>query len=63
VIEEAELLRVHLTTGETGLEQRSDILIDQIRAIDASRLLRKLGEASPSIMAQIGANLQVLLAM
>ncbi|HET6399929.1 MAG TPA: type II toxin-antitoxin system PemK/MazF family toxin [Candidatus Kapabacteria bacterium] len=63
VIEEADLLRVHLAPGPTGLEQRSDVLIDQIRAIDTSRLLRRLGEADRSAMEQIKSNIQVLLGM
>jgi mRNA interferase MazF len=63
VIEEADLLRVHLDPGVTGLEQRSDVLIDQVRAIDATRLLRRLGEADRSTLEQIKSNIQVLLAM
>ena len=63
VIEEANLLRVHLNPGPTGLEERSDVLIDQIRAIDTSRLLRKLGEADSLILDQIKSNIQVILAL
>jgi mRNA interferase MazF len=63
VIEEADLLRVHLDPGVTGLEQRSDVLIDQVRAIDTTRLLRRLGEADRSTLEQIKSNIQVLLAM
>lgn len=63
VIEEADVLRVHLDPGDTGLEQRSDVLIDQVRAIDTTRLLRRLGEADFSIVEQINANIQILLAM
>jgi mRNA interferase MazF len=61
VIEEADLLRVHLDPGRTGLEQRSDVLIDQVRAIDTSRLLRRLGETDALILEQIKDNIQVLL--
>jgi mRNA interferase MazF len=39
----ASLLRVHLKHGEAGLAQDSDILIDQIRAIDNSRLTAQIG--------------------
>lgn len=63
VIEEANLLRVHLDPGATGLEQRSDVLIDQVRAIDITRLLRKLGKADADVLDQIKTNIQVLLAM
>ena len=34
VIQNSKLLRVHLKKGEAGLNQNSDILIDQVRAID-----------------------------
>ena len=61
VIEEASLLRVHLDPGQTGLEQRSDVLIDQVRAIDIVRLLRKVGEIDSSALDQIKANIQILL--
>ncbi len=36
LIGEADLLRVHLDPERTGLEQRSDVLIDQVRAIDTT---------------------------
>ncbi len=37
-------LRVHLTKNEAGLEAPSDILVDQIRAIDNRRFKKVLGE-------------------
>jgi mRNA interferase MazF len=39
----AEMLRVHLKPQEAGLKEPSDILVDQVRAIDTSRLRKKLG--------------------
>ncbi len=39
---EIELLRVHLKKGQ--LDKLSDILIDQVRAIDNSRFLKKIGQ-------------------
>ena len=44
VILRTKWLRVHLSKGEGGLEAPSDILADQIRAIDNRRFQRKLGE-------------------
>ncbi len=38
VAEEADLLRVHLKKDQ--LKQKSDILVDQIRAIDKRRLIK-----------------------
>ena len=42
VIQNSKLLRVHLKKGEAGLNQNSDILIDQIRAIDNRRFKKRL---------------------
>ena len=38
------ILRVRLGTSGTGLEQDSEILVDQIRALDNRRFLEKLGK-------------------
>lgn len=46
VIPAATLLRIHLEQGEAGLERESDILVDQIRAIDNKRFREHLGEIS-----------------
>jgi mRNA interferase MazF len=40
---EAILLRVHLKKNEAGLKEASDILVDQVRAIDNSRFCKHLG--------------------
>jgi len=42
VIQNSKLLRVHLKKGEAGLNQNSDILIDQVRAIDNRRFKKRL---------------------
>lgn len=41
VIKESRILRVSLIKGEANLISTSDILIDQIRAIDNKRFLKK----------------------
>jgi mRNA interferase MazF len=48
VVKEASILRVHLTEKETGLKSPSDILVDQIRAIDNRRFLKEVGKLSPN---------------
>lgn len=40
---DSEILRIHLRNGDAGLQQDSDIMLDQIRAIDNNRLLKKIG--------------------
>ena len=57
----AQFLRVHLTKREAGLKEKSDIMIDQIRAIDNRRFLTKLGKISTEHRARIWENLRILL--
>ncbi len=40
----ASVLRVHLPKNEAGLPKASDILVDQIRAIDNSRIVKEIGK-------------------
>lgn len=43
---EENILRVRLDSDGTGLEKGSEILVDQIRALDNRRFLEKLGKLS-----------------
>ena len=43
VLPKAKWLRIHLRSSEAGLAESSDILVDQIRAIDNRRFRKKLG--------------------
>ena len=61
VKENAKYLRVHLTTGGTGLKKESDILVDQIRAIDNKRLTKEVGRVSKDQMRILVRNLQIVL--
>jgi mRNA interferase MazF len=47
------LLRVALPKGVTGLERASDILIDQVKAIDNRRLRRTLGPLPDPYLAEL----------
>lgn len=58
---EAKYLRVRLAKGEGGLDKESDILIDQIRAIDKQRLVRALGEVSAKTLDTVVGNLAIVL--
>ncbi len=53
-----ELLRVHL---KKQLEQPSDILVDQIRAIDNKRFIQKLGKLSQEQIKKLKQNLTIVL--
>ncbi|MBI3292830.1 MAG: type II toxin-antitoxin system PemK/MazF family toxin [Elusimicrobia bacterium] len=54
-------LRVHLKKGEAGLAHDSDILVDQIRAIDNRRLLKLIGWAPDHVLQQTLEGLAILL--
>ncbi|MBI2980755.1 MAG: type II toxin-antitoxin system PemK/MazF family toxin [Deltaproteobacteria bacterium] len=57
---EADILRVHLKKGESGLKEDSDIMIDQVRAIDNRRLVKNIGKLSPFILKQVQERLKIL---
>ena len=57
----ARFLRVHLTIGEAGLKEQSDIMVDQIRAIDNRRLLGLIGKISRKSQVTLVENLRILL--
>jgi len=59
VVKEIELLRVHLRKGQ--LEQPSDVLIDQIRAIDNRRFIRKIGRLTKEQISSLKLNIQIVL--
>jgi len=44
VKKDAEILRVHIKKGMSNLQKDCDIMIDQIRAIDNKRLIKKIGD-------------------
>ncbi len=56
---ELELLRVHLK--KTQLEKPSDILVDQIRAIDNKRLIQKVAKLTKEQSITLKQNLQIVL--
>ena len=55
------ILRVHLKKGQAGLSQDSDILIDQIRAIDNRRFVKSLGKVPSSIFEKVLENIFIIL--
>jgi mRNA interferase MazF len=61
VKKEADILRVHLKKGMAGLTENCDIMIDQIRAIDNKRLIRKLGDIPTDLKDSIRENIRITL--
>jgi mRNA interferase MazF len=56
---EIELLRVHLKKGQ--LDKPSDILVDQIRAINNRRLIKKVGSLTKDQVTILKENIKVVL--
>jgi len=54
-----QLLRVHLKKGQ--LDMPSDILIDQIRAIDNKRFIKKLGSLNSEQSKKLKSNICIVL--
>lgn len=57
----AEILRVHLDKGTSGLKQACDVLIDQTRAIDNKRLTKRIGSISEEQISKVKENLKIIL--
>ena len=60
---DSTILRVHLENGSCGLSEECDIMIDQIRAIDNARLIKKVGSASVDVQDKIKDNLKIILVL
>ena len=58
---EADILRVHLKKGMANLSENCDIMIDQIRAIDNKRLVRKIGDIPAELIDIIKENIRITL--
>lgn len=56
---EMELLRVHLAKNQ--LDKPSDILVDQIRAIDNQRLLQRIGKLQKEQIKKLRQNMAIVL--
>ncbi len=54
-----KMLRVHI--GKRYLDAESDVLVDQVRAIDNRRLIQRLGKLQPSHVERLRQNLRVVL--
>lgn len=57
----AEVLRVNLEKGVANLSQDCDIMIDQIRAIDNKRLIKRIGELPSDKIERTKDNIRICL--
>ncbi len=56
---EAEILRIHLKKAQ--LPKLSDVLVDQPRAIDNKRFIKKLGKLTKEQVIELKENLKIVL--
>jgi mRNA interferase MazF len=56
----SKILRVHLPAGSYGLEESSDVMLDQVRAIDNRRFISKVGQVTGEASKKIKLNLGVI---
>ncbi len=61
VEKDADILRVHLKKGMANLNENCDIMIDQIRAIDNTRLTKKLGDLPSTLIDKVKENILITL--
>ena len=58
---QSDILRVHLRIGEGDLTEKSDIMVDQLRAIDNRRFLKRLGMIGRLSQKKLAENIQNIL--
>lgn len=58
---ESQILRVHLKKGNAKVKENCDIMIDQLRAIDNKRLIKKIGELPKEIIDLVKENIKIVL--
>ncbi len=61
VQKESDILRVHLKKGTANLHEPCDIMIDQIRAIDNKRLIKKVGSLPINLTDIVKENIAIIL--
>jgi mRNA interferase MazF len=57
---EAELLRVHLEQGDGNMIIKSGIMVDQVRAIDNKRLIRRIGRLPEELIVRLKNNFKIV---
>lgn len=58
---ESNILRVHLKKGMANLHQDCDIMIDQIRAIDNLRLVKRIGKLPANVIELVKENIMIII--
>lgn len=58
---DSDILRIHLQKGMANLHQNCDVMIDQIRAIDNKRLVKRVGALPSELVEKVQENIQIVL--
>ncbi|MCP4121976.1 MAG: hypothetical protein GY751_09510, partial [Bacteroidetes bacterium] len=58
---DTEILRVHLKKGNANIHQDCDIMIDQVRAIDNKRLIKRIGKLGEELSDIVKSNLTTIM--
>ena len=58
---ESQILRVFIKKGTAKVKEDCDVMIDQLRAIDKKRLIKKIGAISMEISEKVKENLRIIL--
>jgi len=61
VKKDSDILRVHIKKGEANMHQACDVMIDQIRAIDNKRLIKKVGDLPKNLIDTVKENLTIII--
>ena len=61
VQKDSDILRVHLKKGMANLHENCDVMIDQIRAIDNKRLIKKVGNLPVELIENIKENIAIII--
>lgn len=57
---DTDILRVHLKKGMANLNEDCDVMIDQIRAIDNKRLIKKVGNLPTDLIEKVKDNIAII---
>ncbi|MBD3375803.1 type II toxin-antitoxin system PemK/MazF family toxin [candidate division KSB1 bacterium] len=60
-IRESTILRVHIKQGTAGVKENCDVMIDQIRAIDNKRLIKRIGFLPEESIEKVKENIKIVL--
>ena len=58
---DSEILRVNLKKGTANVHQDCDIMIDQVRAIDNKRLIKRTGQLGKKLSEIVKENLKIIM--